>query len=224
MTKIINPKTRMLLMFIGNSFIGLAIGISMAIQLGTDPYSTMKVGISHLFQQDFGLISILINAILLVFVLIKRRDLIGIGTWISMFGVGYVAQFTNTFLSQLVNPQSILQLIFFKSLALCMLGFAVAILVIANLGAGPFILYNVALTDMTKGRVSFKWICMANDFIFLAIGLLLGATVGVGTILSAFAVGPISNFFMDRLNLKIYGYKGGRQEAEKQAALLQEVV
>jgi uncharacterized membrane protein YczE len=205
--KKIDMKTRLVMLVLGMISLGSSIGISMILRLGTDPYSTLQIGVGRVLNLEFGAVSLIANSTILLFIIWKRRDLLGIGTAITLFGTGYIAQFFNSIFASFVDTNSLIQLVFFKALALTLMGLAIALMYVANLGLSAYGSLNVALTEATNGKVSFRWIRMANDLVFVLIGFSLGATVGVGTFLSAFAVGPITNFFMDKLSMKFFGQK-----------------
>ena len=50
---------------------------------------------------------------------------------------------------------------------------------------------------------------MSTDLICVVIGGLLGAAVGIGTVLTAFCMGPVIQFFNDHISSPLrYGKKG----------------
>jgi len=202
MTKKMDMKTRVMMLILGMICLGSSIGISRILQLGTDPYTTLQVGVGRILGWEFGATAMLANFSILVFVAFKRRDLIGIGTVLTFFGTGYIAQFFHNIFVPFVNRDSMIQLVGFKAFALVLMGLAIALTIVPNVGPTAYGTLNVTVTDMFKGRVAFRWVRIANDLIFVVIGFALGATVGVGTFLSAFAVGPITNYFMDKLRAR----------------------
>ena len=55
---------------------------------------------------EYGLLYIIANAVLLLFSLVFDRRMIGLGTIVNLFLVGYLAQYTELFLSSILSPVS----------------------------------------------------------------------------------------------------------------------
>ena len=67
------------------------------------------------------------------------------------------------------------------------------IVIKSEAGTGPNDLVAVVLSD--KLKKSFGIVRVIVDLLFTGIGFALGGTVGIGTIICAFCVGPVANFF-----------------------------
>ena len=75
------------------------------------------------------------------------------------------------------------------------LALGMSIVINSNAGTGPNDLVAVILSDKIE-RVEFRWIRVACDLFFVALGFLLGGTVGAGTIAAAFLTGPLVQFWL----------------------------
>ena len=78
-------------------------------------------------------------------------------------------------------------------------GLAGALYIGARLGAGPRDGVWVALVERTG--LSVRRVRTAIEISVLATGFLLGGTVGVGTVLYALAIGPLNQFFLERVRV-----------------------
>lgn len=67
----------------------------------------------------------------------------------------------------------------------------------SDAGTGPNDLVAVILADKLK-RFQFRWVRMTCDAVFMVVGLLLGGTIGLGTVLAVFLIGPVAQWFLPR--------------------------
>ncbi|MEE3315156.1 MAG: hypothetical protein VZR56_13505, partial [Treponema sp.] len=102
---------------IGMSFFGvivcaISVGIFKIAALGVDPFQSFMAGLDFMIPLDFGLLYIIVNVLLLSFALIFDRHYIGIATFINLFLLGYITQFTYVFLQTVIqNPSIIVRVI-----------------------------------------------------------------------------------------------------------------
>ncbi len=80
------------------------------------------------------------------------------------------------------------------ALGCVILAFGMTIVIKSEAGTGPNDLVAVVISD--KSKKPFGPIRIAVDFSFAIIGFLLGGTLGLGTIICAFLVGPTAQIFM----------------------------
>lgn len=70
-----------------------------------------------------------------------------------------------------------------------------SVVINSEAGTGPNDLVAMILTDKLE-RFQFRWVRMACDLCFLAVGFALGGVVGVGTLVAAFLVGPCAQVWL----------------------------
>ena len=163
-----------------------------------------------MFPINFGTLYVIVNAILLLFALIFDRHYIGIATFINLFLLGYVVDFSHQTLLTIFPDASMLIRIpsfIFGFVALC---FGCSVYITADLGVSTY--DAIALIMANKWKIGkFKFIRIMTDVVCVALGValfLLGggsisaipAFVGVGTILTAFFMGPLIDFFNRRVS------------------------
>ncbi|MBQ8733233.1 MAG: hypothetical protein IJY76_01895, partial [Anaerotignum sp.] len=149
-------------------------------------------------------------AILLLFALIFDRHYIGIATFINLFLLGYVVDFSHQTLLAIFPDASMMVRIpsfIFGFIALC---FGCSVYITADLGVSTY--DAIALIMANKWKIGkFKFIRIMTDVVCVVLGValfLLGkgkipdipAFVGVGTILTAFFMGPLIDFFNRRVS------------------------
>lgn len=125
-----------------------------------------------------------------------------------LFGGPIIDMFTIV-LKDIVNADSAMAVrIVSLALGCIILAFGMTIVIKSDCGTGPNDLVAVVISD--KSKKNFGIIRILVDITFVIVGFLLSGTVGAGTVVCAFLVGPVANIFMP-LNAKwinkIYGIK-----------------
>lgn len=122
--------------------------------------------------------------------------------------MGYVTQFTYGLLQKVViNPSMVLRFVLLV-LAVIIICFASAFYITADLGVSTY--DAVALVLANKYKVGkFKYIRIVTDLVCIVIGIILfllgkgeiamiPTFVGIGTIITAFFMGPLIDFFNEK--------------------------
>jgi len=193
---------RILLALIGFSIIGFSVSILRVVDLGIDPLGAMCLGISDHTGLSFGAVLIIVQAPLLIIVFIRQKKLIGLGTIMGMFGIGYIVDFfyfifTNIGLVDLTIAFPIrIVLLLVTLVILCTGG---SIYMTADLGMIPYDSAGFVFEDMTGGKVKFKWIRLGMDGACAIAAIILGATVGIASATTVFLAGPLIAFLKPRV-------------------------
>jgi len=193
---------RIIMAVVGFTIIGFAIAVLRIINLGMDPLGAMALGISYLTGISFGNVLVIVQAPLLLLVLWKQKKLIGIGTIMGMFGVGYVIDFFY-FVAALTpiayaEPGLVVRLVILM-LALVVLSIGASIYMVSNLGMIPYDSTGFVLEGLTNGKIKFKWIRLAMDGMCAIVAIALGAIVGIATAMTVFSVGPLISLFKGKI-------------------------
>lgn len=188
--------TRILLMVLGVLILGVGIGFLLIANLGADPYSTLALGITLQTGISFGTSLLLCNLVLLVIVVLAARRFIGVGTFFNLIMVGYFADFTVLIFADLLGGiNGLLGRIILTLVALLFMGFGAALYMTTELGTSPYDAVPAIIEKKSNKRLSYRVVRIIIDIACVIAGYLLGATVGLGTILAAFLVGPLMQFF-----------------------------
>jgi len=181
---------RLVQLILGLSLYGAAVGVMVRANLGLGPWSVFHQGLANHTGLTIGLITNGLGALLLL-LWIPLRQRPGIGTLANVLLIGTTADLTLAVLPPLEGlPLRIAGLLF----AVTLTGVASGLYIGAGLGPGPrdgLMTGVVKLTGWPIGPVR-----TGIELIVLALGWLLGGTVGVGTLLYAFAVGPLVGVFL----------------------------
>ena len=210
----INPR-RVLMSVLGVACGAVSVGFFKLASFGVDPFQAFMSGIDQLIPIEFGTLYVIVNACLLLFSLVFDRHYIGLATFINLFLLGYVVQFSYDTLCMLCpEPTMVIRCASF-AFGFVLLCLASAIYMTADLGVSTY--DAVALILVNKWHVGpFKYIRIYTDLACVVLGVvlfLLGggspagilAFAGAGTILSAFFMGPLIDFFNRTVAIPMLG-------------------
>ena len=86
---------------------GAGVGFFMLAAMGSDPFSTLNLGVSSRLHLSFGAWQAIFNILLLAVVLATNRSKLGLGTIGNMFLVGFAADITGGLLSQVITASAL---------------------------------------------------------------------------------------------------------------------
>lgn len=202
---------RILMCVIGVMICAVSVGFFKLAAFGVDPFQTFMSGIDQVIPIPFGTLYVLVNVALLLFSLIFDRHYIGLATFINLFLLGYVVEFShNTLLSIFPDASMAVRCVSFVIgfVALC---FSSSLYMTADLGVSTYDAIAIIMANTWKWG-QFKFIRIATDVCCVVIGctlFLLGggkigevfAIAGAGTILTAFFMGPLIDFFNRKFSI-----------------------
>ncbi|PRY82737.1 YczE/YyaS/YitT family protein [Alkalibacterium olivapovliticus] len=189
-------KLKLVYSLIGTFFISFAVSFFRLADFGTDPYTTFNLGASGFLNIGFGLFIMITSLIALILIYFDNRALVGIGTLFNIFIVGNFSDITvNLYNSYFTSPDGLLIRIIFSILGLFFISSGVALYTEAKEGVAPYDAFPIILTEKANGRWTYGTSRVIIDVSFSIIGFLFGATLGVNTLITAFLLGPIIQFF-----------------------------
>ncbi|MFD9740278.1 YitT family protein [Umezawaea sp. NPDC059074] len=172
-------------------------GTSMALQirggLGLAPWDVLHEGLTKRTGLSFGTITVIVGAlVLLCWIPLRQRP--GVGTVLNVVLIGVAVDATLAFLP---TPTDLLPRILLLTSGIVLNALAAAIYIGARLGPGP----RDGLTTGFCARTgtSLRLVRTVIEVAVLAGGWLLGGTLGIGTVLYALAIGPLTQAFLPRL-------------------------
>lgn len=203
-------KTRRIMMSLSGVIIcAISVGIFKIAALGVDPFQSLMSGLDKLIPIPFGTLYVIVNLLLLTFSLVVDRHNIGIATFINLFLLGYITQFTYDYLQTvIVNPSMVVRMLCLL-VGIVIICFGSALYMTADLGVSTYDAVAIVLSGKWK-LAKFQYCRIGTDLVCVVAGTVIfligGGTVaqiptivGVGTIITAFFMGPLIEFF----NVKI---------------------
>jgi uncharacterized membrane protein YczE len=183
----------------------IAVGFFKMAAFGVDPFQSLMSGLDQLIPIPFGTLYVIVNCVLLVFSLVFNRHNIGIATFINLFLLGYITQFTLEALQGWFPAPGTGLRILFLIIGIVVICIGSALYMTADLGVSTY--DSVAITMAEKWKWGkFQYVRIATDIVCVVLGTavyLMGGgswsrvpeIVGVGTIITAFFMGPLIEFF-----------------------------
>lgn len=197
-----HAKRRMTIMVCSILLMGFGISVFSFSDLGVDPFTAMNMAVSAKLGMGLGLYQMLVNGVLLFAVAFFSKKLIGIGTVINMIGVGYVCEFfTALYARYLPAPETFAAQLFLMAMGVVLLSLAASLFFTAALGVGPYDAAGFVVDEKTK--IQYKWCRVITDLICTAIAICFAGPVGIGTIVTAFCMGPVVSFFNKAVSQKL---------------------
>ncbi|WP_245719056.1 YczE/YyaS/YitT family protein [Micromonospora rhizosphaerae] len=206
------PLRRLPQLFIGLALYGFSLSLMVRASLGVNPWSVLYEGLEHHTSLSFGAISAVLGVlVLLLWIPLKQRP--KFGTVANIIVLAYSSDLGLLLIpAHLGFPARVCLLVG----GVLLNGLSVAVYVGARFGPGPRDGLMTGASAAT-GR-SIRLIRTLMEITVLAVGWLLGGSVGVGTVLYALAVGPTTQFFMPW-----FAYRSTAEQAAE-AALSEEVL
>jgi uncharacterized membrane protein YczE len=169
-------------------------GVSMAMMvragLGLDPWDVFHQGLARRTGMTIGLASAVVGvAVLLAWIPLRNRP--GIGTVANVVVIAITVDLT---LSLMPAPESLPVCIALMLAAVVLNALSTVLYIGAGLGPGPRDGLMTGLVVRT-GR-SVRLVRTTIEVTVLTVGWLLGGTVGVGTVVYAFGIGPLVQLFV----------------------------
>lgn len=187
------PRRRLMMTFLGVLTCALSVGMFKQAGFGTDPFQCLCNGLDRVIPIDFGTLYMLINLALLAVVFFMDRHYIGIATFINLFLMGYIIDFSEHTLMCLIPHPSMAVRIVYIIVAIVVMCVGSSLYFTANLGVSTYDSIALHLADIKLAP--FRFIRITTDLICVALGFAMGYVPGVGTIITALFMGPLISCF-----------------------------
>ena len=168
----------------GLTLFGLGEGLLIVSLTGASPWSVLAQGISLNINYSIGTITLIISIVVLI-LWIPLRQKPGMGT---IFNALIIAGMIDLCINFVPSPESYVSQIILAIVAVLTVGLGGGIYLIANLGPGARDGLMIGLQQKTNFPIA-----AVRAFIeisVVSVGWYLGGTVGVGTLMFAFGIGP----------------------------------
>ncbi len=200
-----NLAKRIFMSLFGVIICAISVGVFKIAALGVDPFQSFMAGLDKLIPLDFGLLYIIVNALLLIFALVFDRHYIGIATFINLFLLGYITQFSYQFLQTVIVEPSIFVRVICLVVGVVVICFGSAFYMTADLGVSTYDAVALIIVNTWK-KGKFQYVRIITDIVCVILGAALfvlgGGKIsaiptiaGIGTIITAFFMGPLIEFF-----------------------------
>ena len=181
----LKPKiSTFLFLCIGLALFGLGEGLLIVSLTGASPWSVLAQGIALHVDLSIGVLTFFISSfVLFLWFFLDQKP--GIGTIMNIIIIAIMIDVSIAFIP---TPENYISQLTLSVLAVLTVGFGGGIYLVANLGAGPRDGLMVGLQKKTNMPIAAVRAFL--EITVVSIGWHLGGTVGVGTLLFAFGIGP----------------------------------
>jgi uncharacterized membrane protein YczE len=202
-------RRRIFMSLVGVVICAVSVGVFKLAAFGVDPFQSLMSGLDALIPIKFGTLYVIVNAVLLLFSIFADRHNIGIATFINLFLLGYITQFSYYILQKLFPEPSVVFRAVCLIVGIVVICFGSAMYMTADLGVSTY--DAVAIVISGKWKIGkFKYVRICTDLICVITGCILfvaagnpissiPAIAGIGTIITAFFMGPLIEFFNEKI-------------------------
>lgn len=181
-------------LYIGLFLFGFSVAMMLEADLGVSPWDVFHQGAALHTIFSIGTITIITSGVvLLLWIPLRQRP--GIGTLSNAVAIGLVMDAS---LALLPRPDLLGVRLGFLIGGIVLNGIATGLYIGAALGPGP---RDGLMTGIAARGPSLRAARTSIEIAVLAIGWLLGGTVGIGTVLYALSIGPLAQIFVPRFTV-----------------------
>ena len=168
----------------GLTLFGLGEGLLIVSFIGASPWSVLAQGISLNVNLSIGTITLLISiAVLILWIPLGQKP--GMGT---IFNALIIALMIDLCIKFVPTPSTYFHQLILAIISVVIVGIGGGIYLVSNLGAGPRDGLMIGLQKVSNLPIAA--VRATLEITVVSIGWYLGGTVGIGTLLFAFGIGP----------------------------------
>ncbi len=193
---------RIVILLVGLTIAHFGVTLFILTNLGADPFNVLVQGVYRTLIEitggaflTHGRTHMVLSFLIIVILLFTDRGYIKIGTFLCMICGGPIIDVFTVMLSSLqIGAFPLGGKIVILALGCAILAYGMTIVIQSDAGTGPNDLVALVISD--KGHKKFSVIRMVTDATFVLIGFLLDGTIGIGTVICVFVVGPVAGVFL----------------------------
>jgi uncharacterized membrane protein YczE len=184
---------RLVQLYAGLVLYGFSIALMVRAHLGLAPWDVLHSGLTKHFPIDIGQALVIVSFVVML-AWIPLREIPGLGTISNAIVIGLS---TDLFLAVMPRPDLMAVRVTLLVAGIALQGLATAAYIGAQFGRGP---RDGLMTGLARrsGR-SLRLVRTLMELTVFAMGLLLGGVAGVGTVLYAVSIGPLSQALLPHL-------------------------
>lgn len=184
---------------VGLSVFGLGEAALVSANAGVSPWTVLAQGVGRVANVNLGLATLLVSVCVLLF-WIPLRQTPGIGTVANALIVSLIIELS---LRVLPQPEAISFQVAQAVAGVLLVGLGSGIYLVANLGPGPRDGLMTGLARRTDLPIA--GVRTTLEIAAVAVGWSLGGTIGLGTVLFAFGIGPAVSLGLHVVGLTFTG-------------------
>ena len=168
---------------------GISCSLYVSCGLGSDAFNVMTQGLSDTLGIQTGNAFYVIQGAMLLLVLALRRREIGFGTLFGTFLIGLIMNLWSALLTPLLASAGVGVRLCCAAAAPAFTGLGISLVKKSGFGLTPCDILTLIFHSWLP-RMQFRTVRMLYDGAMFLAGVLLGGTIGVGTVFSVLLTGP----------------------------------
>lgn len=202
-------RPRLIMTIAGVILCAIAIGFFKCSLFGVDPFQCFAQGSWQCFMSStsYGIYYAGLSFFMLILDLFLDKHYIGIATFINMFLTGYIVDFSQITIQSIVPSPSIMIRLLLLIIGVVVMCFASSLYMTSDLGVSVYDAIPIVISNRSKKP--FRFCRIGCDLVCVAIGTLCGLLPGLGTLITAFFMGPLIEFFNVKFSRPLLNGKEG---------------
>ena len=185
----------------GLAFFGFGIALFLRANLGLAPWDIFHKGLSKKLDISIGLVIVGVGLLLLL-LWIPLRQRPGVGTILNAIEIGLVVNLTKPLIGE---PDQLIIRALMVIAGVVVIGLGSALYIGAGLGSGPRdgLMLGLSKYAIRGHQISIR---VARTFVELTVmvaGLFLGGSIGIGTLIFMFGIGPLVQLILPRFEMRL---------------------
>lgn len=185
----------------GLAFFGFGITLFLRANLGLAPWDIFHKGLSEKFDISIGLVIEGVGLLLLL-LWIPLRQRPGVGTILNAIEIGLVVNLTKPIIGE---PDQLLIRALMVVAGVIVIGLGSALYIGAGLGSGPRdgLMLGLSKRSIAGRQISIRVARTAVEISVMIAGLFLGGSIGIGTLIFMFGIGPLVQLILPRFEMRL---------------------
>ena len=185
----------------GLAFFGFGIALFLRANLGLAPWDIFHKGLSKKLDISIGLVIVGVGLLLLL-LWIPLRQRPGVGTILNAIEIGLIVNLTKPLIGE---PDQLIIRALMVIAGVLVIGLGSALYIGAGLGSGPRdgLMLGLSKYAIRGHQISIR---VARTFVELTVmvaGLFLGGSIGIGTLIFMFGIGPLVQLILPRFEMRL---------------------
>jgi len=183
----------------GLAFFGFGITLFLRANLGLAPWDIFHKGLSEKFDISIGLVIEGVGLLLLL-LWIPLRQRPGVGTILNAIEIGLVVNLTQPIIGE---PDQLIIRVLMVIAGVIVIGLGSALYIGAGLGSGPRdgLMLGLSKRSIAGRQISIRVARTVVEISVMVAGLFLGGSIGIGTLIFMFGIGPLVQLILPRFEM-----------------------
>ena len=185
----------------GLAFFGFGITLFIRANLGLAPWDIFHKGLSEKLDVSIGLVIEGVGLLLLL-LWIPLRQRPGVGTILNALEIGFVVNLTKPLIGE---PDQLVIRALMVLAGVLVIAMGSALYIGAGLGSGPRdgLMLGLSKRSIAGRQISIRLARTVIELTVMVAGLLLGGSIGIGTLIFMFGIGPLVQLILPRFEMRL---------------------